>query len=238
MNSIWKYTLRSGEKWSGLIGKQKLLRFTAVEAGANVALLLYNRFDLHEKYNMPDTLKAQHTAHLTTGNALFSDKGRVLASIVEDSVGWHDAIGGITTRESTDRKYGKTDFQTLRNDWLRNGYDNFMMELECNGLGPRDFVPPVNLFSKIWCDELGDMHAEPNHCPKGATVTLRTEMDVLLLLSNTPNPLDPRTEYPSVPVKMEVFPAAPEDSLDPCVNSLPEVRRAYENTWDYHTLLG
>ncbi|ADU27906.1 urea amidolyase associated protein UAAP1 [Ethanoligenens harbinense] len=238
MNTIWKNTFRAGEKWSGLIGRHKLLRFTAMEAGANLALLLYNRLELNEKYNMPDTLKAQHTAHLTAGNALFSDKGRVLASIVEDSIGWHDTIGGITTRESTDQKYGKTDYQTLRNDWLRNGYDNFMMELECNGLGPRDFVPPVNLFSKIRCDKDGHMHADPENCPKGATVTLRTEMDVLLVLSNTPNPLDPRKDYPAVPVKMEVLPAAPEDSLDPCMNSMPEVRRAYENTWDYYTLLG
>ncbi len=237
MNTIWKTTLRPGEKWSGFIGKNKILRFTALEAGANLSVLLYNRHALHEKYNMPDTLKAQHTAHLTRGNALFSDKGRVLAAIVEDSLGWNDAIGGITTREMTDEKYGKTDYQHQRNDWLRSGYENFMVELECNGLNPRDFVPPVNLFSKVWCDEAGDMHYDETHCPKGATVSLRTEMDALLLLSNTPNPIDPRTQYPSVPIKFEVLPATPADSLDEYVNSLPEIRRAYENTWDYYTLM-
>lgn len=238
MNTIWKITLRPGEKWSGFIGRRKLLRFTAEGAGANLALLLYNRLDLTEKYNMPDTLKAQHTAKLQQGNALFSDKGRVLASVVEDSVGWHDTIAGVTTRAITDAHYGKTDYQTLRNGWLRSGYENFLVELECNGLGLRDFVPPVNLFSRVWCDETGAMHYDTENAPKGATVTLRTEMDVLLLLSNTPNPMDERKEYPSVPIRFEVLPAAPEDTLDACANSLPEVRRAYENTWDYYTLLG
>jgi uncharacterized protein YcgI (DUF1989 family) len=69
-------------------------------------------------------------------------------------------------------------------------------------------------------------------------VTLRTEMDILLVLSNTPNPLDPKGSYPSVPVKIEIFPAAPVDPLDYCVNHRPENRRAFENTWEYHTLLG
>ena len=238
MNSIWKTTLRPGEKWSNPIGKGKLLRFTAIGDGANLAVMLYNRYDISEKYNMPDSLKAQHTFHLTTGDLLMSDNGRVLASIVEDSLGWHDAVGGLTTREETDKKYGKTEYQNIHNDWLRCGYENFLVELEKSGLSPRDLAPVVNLFSKNTVDENGGMSYDVNHCKKGATVTLRVEMDSILILSNTPNPLDPRVKYPSVPVLFEVLPAMPLDSLDACVNKRPENRRAYENTWDYYTLLG
>lgn len=237
MNTIWKTVLRPGEKWSGNIGRGKLIRFTAVQPGANLAMLLYNSRDLNEKYNMPDTLKAQHTAHLTKGNILTSDNGRVLASIVEDSLGWHDTISGITTRTQTDEKYGQTDYQHLRNEWLRSGYENMKVELERNSLQPRDLVPPVNLFAKVQCDQEGGMHFISDHCPKGATVTLRTEMDVLLILSNTPNPLDLSKEYPAAPVKVEVMTASPVDALDYCVNYRPENRRAFENTWDYYTLL-
>lgn len=185
---------------------------------------------------MPDTLKAQYTSHLTKGNVLMSDNGRVLASIVADSLGWHDTISGVTGRAQTDEKYGLTDYQHLRNDWLRSGYENFMTELERNALQPRDMVSPVNLFAKVQCDNQGGMHFIEEHCTQGATVTLRTEMDVLLILSNTPNPLDMRKEYPSVPIRVEVLPAMPLDSLDYCVNYRPENRRAFENTWDYFTL--
>lgn len=237
MNTIWKITLQPGEKWSGVIGRGKLLRFTAMKGGANLSMLLYNRRDLTERYNMPDTLKAQYTSHLTKGNVLMSDNGRVLASIVEDSLGWHDTISGVTGQEQTDEKYGKTDYQHMRNDWLRNGYENFMIELERNGLQPRDMVSPVNLFAKVQCDNEGGMHFIEEHCGQGVTVTLRTEMDVLIILSNTPNPLDMRKEYPSVPILVEVLPAMPLDSLDYCVNYRPENRRAFENTWDYYTLL-
>lgn len=238
MESIWNITIPTGGKWSGNIGRGNLLRFTALKGGANISMLLYNTGDLSERYNMPDTLKAQHTAHLTKGNVLMSDNGRVLASIVEDSLGWHDTICGYTTRQDIDAKYGLTNYQQLRNDWLRSGQENFIIELVRNGLLFRDLVPVVNLFSKVFCDDHGDMHFCAEHCPAGAAVTLRTEMDVLLVLSNTPNPLDPRTAYPSVPVQLEVLSAVQVDALDYCVNYRPENRRAFENTWEYYSLLG
>ncbi|TES51710.1 urea carboxylase-associated family protein [Halalkalibacterium halodurans] len=233
----WTKTIPAGGKWSGVISKGKQVRFTALEEGANLSLLLYNPNDTSERYNMPDTLKAQHTSHLTTGHVLMSDNGRVMASIVDDTLGWHDSISGYTTRELTDDKYGKTTYQKLRNEWYRSGQENFLVELVRNGLGKRDFVPNVNLFSKVFCDEAGDMNYVLGHCPKGATVTLRTEMDLLVLLSNTPNPLDPRTTYPSVPVTIEVVEADEVTEDDVCLNFRPENRRAFENTWEYETLM-
>ncbi|QJD85834.1 urea amidolyase associated protein UAAP1 [Cohnella herbarum] len=238
-NNDWSVSIRPGGKWSGKIGRGKRLRFTALGAGANVSVLLYNADDLTERYNMPDTLKAQYTAHLTRGHTLMSDNGRVLAAIVEDSLGWHDTISGYTTREETDAKYGVTTYQETRNDWLRSGRDNLAVELVRCGLGVRDLMPNVNLFSKVYCDETGELHYDTGHCLPNSTVTLRTEMDVVLVLSNTPNPLDPRTIYPSVPVKLEVLPSEGAVGYDDyCVGFRPENRRAYENTWEYYALQG
>lgn len=230
-------TINKGAKWSANIGKGKLMKFTALEDGANISLLIYNSKDSTEKYNMSDTLKEQHTAHLTKGDALMSDNGRVLASIVEDSLGWHDAICGYITKEEVESKYGKTTYQELRNDWLRSGEENFAVELIRNDLGLRDLAPGVNLFSKVYCDENGNMIFSKEHCKKGDSITLRTEMDLLVLLSNTPNPLDESKEYPSVPVELEISEAEPVKEDDFCVNYRTENKRAFENTWEYYTLL-
>ncbi|MHA6532083.1 urea amidolyase associated protein UAAP1 [Paenibacillus sp. BAC0078] len=234
----WSETMTPGGKWSGRIGKGKLVRFTALEQGANVSLLLYNMQDLTERYNMPDTLKAQHTAHLTQGHVLMSDNGRAMASIVQDSLGWHDPLGGYTLRSATEAKYGISRYQEVRNERYRSGQDNFSVELVRNGLAVRDLSPAINLFSKIFCDEEGNMHFADGHCIEGSTVTLRTEMDILLLVSNTPNPLDPSSVYPSVPVKIEILGAEPLKADDECVNARPENRRAFENTWKYYALQG
>lgn len=236
MEKLWSLTLGSGAKWSGKISRGKLVRFTALEDGANLSGLLFNADNLTESYNMPDTLKAQYVSRLTRGNVLMSDNGRAMASIVEDDLHWHDPIGGYTTRQLTDRKYGSTAFQENQNEWLRSGEENLAMELLRNGLQFRDMVPVFNLFSKIHVDEKGAMHFTEGHCKKGNTVTLRTEMDVVLLLSNTPNPHDPRSYYPSVPVEIEVLPAQPVKEDDDCVNDRPENKRAFENTWNYYKL--
>lgn len=238
MQKLFTKEFRPSEKWSGLIGKNKYIHFKALGDNANVSILLYNMRDTSERYNMPDTLKAQYTAHLTKGNVLMSDNGRVLASITEDSLGWHDSICGHTTRKMTDEKYGKTSYQEQGNDFYRCGEENFKIELVRNNMGKRDIVPCVNLFSKVYVDEDGSMNYVSDHCKKGATVTLRTEMDIIFVVSNTPNPLDPSTEYPAVPVTMEVYDAPKTDLMDECVNSRDENYRAFENTWDYYNLLG
>lgn len=233
MSKVLTKIIPAGGKWSTKIKSGKQLTFTALGDGANLSLLLYNADDTSERYNMPDTLKAQHTAHLTTGNVLMSDNGRILASMIDDSLGWHDTISGYATRLMVDERYGKTTYQEQRNDWYRSGEENFAVELFRNGLTNRDLIPVVNLFSKVSCKEDGSLHFASGHSKKGDTITLRAEMDVLIILSNTPNPLDPSSNYPPVPVEITITDAAPVEENDICVNHRPENRRAFENTWDY-----
>ena len=157
MQKIFTKEFKPGEKWSGAIGRNKYIHFKALGDNANVSVLLYNMLDTSERYNMPDTLKAQYTAHLTKGNVLLSDNGRVLASITEDSLGWHDTISGHTTRLLTDRKYGKTTYQEHGNEYCRCGEENFKVELIRNNMSKRDIVPCINLFSKVYVEDDGSM---------------------------------------------------------------------------------
>jgi uncharacterized protein len=233
LTSAVSKTIPAGGKWSARISKGKQITFTALGDDANVSILLYNADDTAERYNMPDTLKGQHTAHLTKGHVLMSDNGRILASFTMDSVGWHDTISGYSTRLLIDQKYGETTYQEMQNDWYRSGEENFAVELFRNGLTTRDLVPVVNLFSKVYCDHAGNMHFVNGHSKKGDTVTLRTEMDILFILSNTPNPLDTRKTYPSVPIELTISDAGSITENDICFNHRPENRRAFENTWEY-----
>ncbi len=74
---LWEEHLHSGAHWSGVARRGTRLRLTDLEGGANVAALLYNYEEKLERYNMADTLKAQHTAFLTRGNVCYSDMGRI-----------------------------------------------------------------------------------------------------------------------------------------------------------------
>jgi len=211
--------------WSLRIPRHRLVRLTALEGGANVSVLLYNADQPLDRLNVPDTLKALHTAKLTTGHILMSDMGHALASIVEDSLGWHDPLGGHLTTVAMAAKYGVHNYQQYRNDYYRSAHENFLVELSKHGLGLRDIVANVNFFSKVIVDDDGRMVFDAEHCVKGASVSLRTEMNVLLVLANCPHPMHRGDAYPSRSVKVEILPASPPTKDDFCRNFRPECAR-------------
>ncbi len=234
---LYTKTLTHAGMWSGVISRGKTLRLTDRQGGANVGLLLYHADMPTERYNMPDTLKGQHIFHVRAPYCLHSDMGRVLASIVADSAGWHDAVCGCGDAQLTAARYGDKSFQTVRNEYHRNAHDCFLVELAKWGLGKRDLVPNLNLFSKVVADDAGKLAFVPGHSQAGGFIDLRFELNTLVVLNTCQHPLDPDPVYHPREVKLEVFPAAgPVAPDDRCRQSRPENGRAFRNTEDYHAL--
>jgi urea carboxylase-associated protein 2 len=222
-------TLPGAALASYVIPRQHSVRFTDVAGGANVALLLFNRELLLERYNMADTLKAQHTAFVTRGHVLYSDMGRVLCSVTHDSCGWHDTFTGLSDAASVAR-YGERSYETQRNAWVRNAREQLLIELGKWGLGPRDLVPNVNLFSKVAPDADGRLSYVVGHSPAGSYVELRAEMNVLLVLSTCPHVLDPAPEWNPKPVGVRIARVPAPGPDDVCRRSCPENERGFANT--------
>jgi hypothetical protein len=233
---LYTKVLTHAGMWSGVIGRGKTLRLTALEAGANVGVLLYNADLTVERYNMPDTLKGQHIFHVRHPYCLHSDMGRVFASITADTVGWHDTVCGCSDAKLVAARYGEKTYQAARNDFHRNGRDCFLIELAKWGLGPRDLVPNLNFFSKVVADDAGRLTFVPGHAPAGAHVDLRIEMNTLVVLNTCQHPLDPDTNYHPRQVKLEVSASPLATADDACRNSRPENVRAFRNTEDYYLL--
>src|SRR5262245_30508895 len=219
---LWEETLRAGAHWSGVARRGVTLRFTDLEGGGNVAALFYNAAEKLERYNMADTLKAQHTAYLTRGCVCYSDMGRVLCSITEDTCGWHDTFCGVSNAAMVAARYGATRFQEQRNDYFKNGYDSLLNELGKYGLGKRDIVSNVNFFSKVVTDSSGDLQFVVDHSNAGDYVDLRFEMTTLVVLSTCPHPLDPSLEYKPRAVRVAAFKSVPASADDSCRNRCPE----------------
>ncbi len=228
IESLYSEVLPGGAMWSMRVARHRFVRLTALDAGANVSALFYNAANPLDRLNIPDTLKALHTAKLSRGHVLMSDMGHALASIVEDSLGWHDPLGGHITRAQVEAKFGVHDYQDFRNDFFRNARDNFLIELSKHGLGLRDIVANVNFFSKVVVDDEGLMRLVEGHCPEGATLTLRTETDVLMVLANCPHPMALAGRYPTGRVGVEISPAEPPGPDDYCRTFRPECGRSME----------
>lgn len=227
---LWEDTLPGGAHWSGVLPRGTALRLTDIDGRANLSALFFNADEKTERYNMPDTLKAQHTAHLTRGHALYSDMGRVLCSIPDDSCGWHDTVCGITDAETVRQRHGEANYQDRRNDMHRNAQDGFRVELCKWGLDRRDVVANVNFFSKAVADEGGRLRFDTAHRAPGQHVDVRFEMNVLVVLSAAPHPLDPAASYAPTPVQLTAWRSGTAGADDMCRRLCPENDRGFINT--------
>jgi urea carboxylase-associated protein 2 len=213
---LWEAAMPGGASWSGRMRRGTTLRCTDLTGRANLSVLMFALDFPTERYNMPDTLKGQHTAYLTQGHVCVSDMGRVLCSIALDTCGWHDTVCGMLDAAATRAKYAEAPYQTHRNAWHRNGTDSLLVELGKWGLGKRDLVANLNLFSKAAPDAAGRLHFDTAHRAPGQLVDLRFETDVLLVLSATPHPLDPSPVYDPQPLQLTAWRSGSAGADDPC----------------------
>jgi len=230
---LFEETVQPGAAWSMILRRGRALRIACAGDGGNVGALFYNADNFTERYNMADTLKAQHTAHLTRGHVLYSDMGRILCSITDDRCGWHDPIGGCGNRALTARKYGETSYQECRNEWHRNALDGFLIEMAKHGLDRRDLTANVNFFSKVVVDDMGGMHYVTGHAGAGDWLELRAEMNVLIILNTCPHPMDPLPRYAPCAGDLSVWRVGQPAADDLCRISRPENARGFELTGRY-----
>ena len=227
---LWEEHIPPGAHWSGLLRRGVTMRMIDVMGDANVSMLLYNYDDRLERYNMPDTLKAQHTAFLAKDFVCYSDMGRILCSITDESCGWHDTMCGVSNAESVRNKFGESLFQEARNDFHKNGYDSLLNELGKYGLGKRDLHAPINFFSKVTADGSGQLDFHSGHSRAGSFVDLRFEMNTLVVLTTCPHPLDPNPNYEPRALRLTAWHSRSAPSNDPCRMKCPENQRGFRNT--------
>jgi len=232
-DKIYQTTIPASSHWSLVVRKGTQLTLTDMEGAGNLAMLMYNPYQMTEKYNAPDTLKCQHTFKLTKGNCLYSDMGRVFCSILEDSFGWHDTVCGNSHASHVTEQWAARDYQNDRNDWLQNGYDSFLVELAKYNLHKQDMAANINWFSKVSTDDQGNL-ALSSPAKAGDCVTLRFEMDTLVIMHTCPHPLNTSETYPKKPIRITLTQAEPIHADDACMNLCPENQRGFENNALYH----
>jgi hypothetical protein len=218
---LLRESIPGGWYWSAIIPRGQTLRIVNGGTGS-VSALFWNADDTSERYNAGDTVKVQWHAGLSKGRVLFSDMGRVLMSITDDTAGRHDFIAGGSTPASNRRKYG--------DETLRNSRDNFRLAAAKYGMGVKDVPPCVTFFAGVSTQDDGRFVWTGGHDGAGDFVDLRAEMNVLAVLSNCPHPLDPAPEYAPRPVEAVVWRSSPPPPDDLCRTATEEAVRGFENT--------
>jgi uncharacterized protein YcgI (DUF1989 family) len=219
--ALLAHTVPAGAAWSLQVSKGRTLTFTAEADRANVNLLLFAAAHRTDRLNVPDTLKAQYSACIKVPMVLMSDRGVGLASVTGSSLPWHDALCGHGLSS-----YGSSSYARDRNLWRRSARTGLLAELRKHGRGEADLHAAVNLFSKAAIDDSAGLSFVPEHCRAGDWVSLRSEVDLLAVLSTAPHPLDP--VWQPADVRIEVSPADRVGPDDPSRTFRAESARALD----------
>lgn len=230
---LFDEVLPGGGRWSKIIRKGQVLRIVNTEGTSGLSALFYNVHERTERYNAADTVKIQYNAYLKAGRALYSDMGRILMSIISDSCEMHDTVCGYTMASDIMARCGIGNYQTKRNCYYKNDFDNFLVEVGKYGMGRRDIMPCLNLFADARIGENGELVYREDTVPAGSFIELRAEMDVLVILSNTMHVLSEAQSYEVSPVALIVYQGDEVASDDPCVIDSERSERAFVNTRNY-----
>lgn len=228
----WAETVAGGNYTHLAVARGTRLRLTDVTGEACAHVLLYNALEPWERLNVADTVKIGWQAYLTTGHLLLSGEGRVLATIVADDSGRHDAFCGTSSAAANQAKYGDSAPQGPS----PAGRELFTLAAAKHGLAKRDLPPSVSFFKGVRVADDGSLEFTGGAGP-GKSVDLLAELPLIVLIVNVPHPVDPRPAYTCGPLRVHAWRSAPTAAQDR-LGASPEAHRAYQNTAGYLTARG
>jgi urea carboxylase-associated protein 1 len=197
-------TLPAGQGWTHALAPGEIFRIVDLEGNQAVDTLFFNARDVDERYSATETIRAQGNIYLSTGTRLLSSEGRALLTIVADTCGRHDTLGGACSAESNQVRYA------LEKKYMHNCRDSFLLALarHGHGMGKRDLPNNINFFMNVPVTPAGELTFADGVSGPGRYVELRAEMDVLVLISNCPQLNNPCNAYNPTPVRLLVWPRA------------------------------
>lgn len=196
MTEILRQTIAAGGRFSTRLEPGDLLRIVDLEGQQAVDFLAFAAELPGDRYNAANTMKINGNIYLGKGAKLYSDRAQTLLTIVDDTVGRHDTIGGCCSAWSNLARYGLKDTPGC--------HANFVAELACWSLGPSDVVANVNFFMNVPVRQDGAMAIEAGLSKPGDYVDLRAEMPVIAVMSNCPQRNNPAAGFGPTPVEVIV----------------------------------
>src|SRR6266478_9796418 len=103
--AVYSHEIPAGEPWIYPLRKGQYFRIVDLHGNQAVDTLFYNEHDYSDRYREQDTIQQQGNIYLTTGTKLISTASTVLLTIVADTCGRHDTLGGACATESNMVRY-------------------------------------------------------------------------------------------------------------------------------------
>jgi len=197
----------AGEPWLHRLRAGQVLRIVDLEGNQAVDTLFYATHDPAERYSATHTIQAQGALYLSAGSRLVSSRRRTMLTIVADTCGRHDTLGGACACESNMVRYA------LEKRFMHSCRDSFLLAIARDDgeagryprLTKRDLAPNINFFMNVPVTPEGELTFADGISAPGKYVEMRAEIDVTVLVSNCPQLNNPCNGYDPTPVRMLVW---------------------------------
>jgi urea carboxylase-associated protein 1 len=202
--AIYSQVIPAGAPWIHALKKGQHFRIVDLHGNQAVDTLFYNAHDYSDRYSAQDTIQMQRNIYLTTGTQLISTNGTVLLTIVADTCGRHDTLGGACATESNMVRYAleKRHMHACRNSFLKA-----VIEWD-HGMTKRDITSNINFFMNVPVTPEGKLTFEDGISEPDKYVEMRAETDVFVLISNCPQLNNPCNAYNPTPVQVLIWDGA------------------------------
>ncbi|MFN7936482.1 MAG: urea carboxylase-associated family protein [Bryobacteraceae bacterium] len=199
--AILSVEVLAGEGWAGEVKAGQYFRIVDLQGNQAADTLFYNAHDYTDRYSAQRTIREQGTIYLTTGTQICTERGSVLLTIVADTCGRHDTLGGACAMESNMVRYDieKRYMHACRNTFLKLAREH--------GMEKRDITSNVNFFMNVPVTPQGGLTFEDGVSDSGKYVEMRAEMDTLVLISNCPQLNNPCNAYNPTPIQVLIWDA-------------------------------
>lgn len=195
------FVVEAGDWFVHEIRRGQVVRIVDTEGNQAVDTLFYNAHDYADRYSAQDTIREQGNLYLTTGTRLISTEGRVLLTILADTCGRHDTLGGACAQESNMVRYAieKRSMHACRQSFVK------AIQHWKHGLEKRDITSNINFFMNVPVTPDGGLTFADGVSEAGKYVELLAEMDVLMVVSNCPQLNNPCNAYNPTPVQILIW---------------------------------
>jgi urea carboxylase-associated protein 1 len=206
-DAAFSATVEAGDSFVHVLRKGQFLRIVDLEGNQAVDTLFYNAENYADRYSAQDTIREQNNIYLTTGSKLISTLRNTMLTIVADTCGRHDTLGGACSCESNMVRYAieKRSMHACRQSFLKAAME--WSRKTGNELDKRDIAANINFFMNVPVTPEGTLSFADGVSGAGKYVELRAEMDSLVLISNCPQLNNPCNGYNPTPIQLLIWDA-------------------------------
>ncbi|MEN8905657.1 MAG: urea amidolyase associated protein UAAP2 [Clostridiales bacterium] len=199
--AIYDITVLAGDGWMYELKAGEVIRIVDLDGNQAVDTTFYDTHNIEDHYSAMMTITNQKNIYLTAGSVLYGESGNSFMTIVGDTCGRHDTLGGACSAQSNTVRYSRDI------EHMHNCRDTFMLEMAKIGKGfnKRDLAPNINFFMNVPVTMDGGLEFADGVSGPGCYVEMRAERDITILISNCPQLNNPCNAYNPTPIQLLIW---------------------------------